>query len=408
MPNTSSTPPSYQLQTAEIEWLDDDIPQAKHFNDIYFSKLQGLDETRYVFLQHNQLEQRWQQLTPEQTFTIAETGFGSGLNFLAAWQLWQRTAPLHARLQFVSVEKYPLKKSDLIRVLAVWDELKPFAEQLIDHYPTLTAGQHLIDFPDSNVSLLLIFDDAIAGLEQLRCSELNDYRDHHPYHIDAWFLDGFTPTRNPQLWNDTLYAIIADLSGESTSLATFTASSAVRHGLGQQGFHIQKAPGFGTKREMLTGRFDPQLPRQAPTSSDNRKSNQAPWYLSKHPKTSAQHITIIGGGLAGSSSAYAMAKRGWQVTLIERQPALAQGASGNPQGMLYTKLSPQRSTLNEFYLSSYLYALRFYQQWQQRHHINSQQLDFCGVMQLANSAAELKLMTQLSQAFDQTPNLYNF
>ena len=409
MPPPIKTPlSSYSMATAELEWLQDDIPHAKDFSDVYFSKLQGLEETRYVFLQHNRLAQRWQQLAPQQTFTIAETGFGSGLNFLAAWQLWQKTARNDAHLLFFSVEKHPLKKSDLIRVLDVWSELKPLAEQLITFYPSLTAGQHLIQFPNSNVSLLLIFDDATAGLEQLRSSDLIEWQPSDPRIIDAWFLDGFTPTRNPQLWNEALYEIIADLSGAATTLTTFTASSAVRRELTQQGFTISKAPGFGTKREMLTGKFDPTAPRARVTTHNNSKSSRAPWYLNAATKHQQQHVTIIGGGLAGTTSANAMAKRGRKVTLIERYPALAQGASGNPQGMLYTKLSPQRSTLNDFYLSSYLFALRFYQQWQSTRNIPAQQLDFCGVLQLAYSDSQRKLMEQLHHTFGTMPNLVQF
>ncbi|ARN75281.1 bifunctional tRNA (5-methylaminomethyl-2-thiouridine)(34)-methyltransferase MnmD/FAD-dependent 5-carboxymethylaminomethyl-2-thiouridine(34) oxidoreductase MnmC [Oceanicoccus sagamiensis] len=400
-------PPSpYHLDTAQLDWQPGNVPEARDFGDIYFLLQQGLEETRYVFLQHNQLQQRWPTLQAFDHFSIGETGFGTGLNFLASWQLWQNIAPQNAQLHFVSVEKHPLSYTDLERSLSAWPELTDFATQLLEQYPTLTAGYHLLKFDSGRISLHLLLGDGIEGLEQLRSSDHPQWKAHNHVTMDAWFLDGFSPAKNPDLWNDKLYSLMADLSGPHTTVATFTAVTAVRKGLAAQGFEIKKDKGF-RKREMLFGQFNPDSrdKLQPHTDRPNPKSITAPWYFQQQTPTQGKHIAIIGGGLAGCSSAYALAQRGCKVTLIERSDRLAAAASGNPQGMLYTKLSTEAGTLNRFTLSSYLYALRFYRQWQKTHNISSEHIDFCGVLQLASNAKEQRMVPLLQQAFANYPEL---
>ena len=409
----SSTAPS-QLSTAELDWQGTNVPVAIQFGDIYFSGQQGLQETEYIFLQHNRLQQRWQQLDPNSNtqktiFTIAETGFGTGLNFLAAWRLWQQHAPSNWQLHFVSVEKHPLRQSDLQRALSSWPELEPLSLQLINEYPVLLPGHHLLKFDQGRVNLHLLLGDACDGLQQLRCSDLPALAANNISHVDAWFLDGFSPAKNPSLWNDRLYSLIAQLSAPGTTLATFTAAGDVRRSLSAQGFEMAKDKGFGHKREMLMGVFCGPQTIASPINNTRKtvKKVIAPWYVNRQ-KTGPRHVTIIGGGLAGTTSAYAMAQRGWQVTLIERQTTLAQGASGNPQGMLYTKLSAEPGKLNQFTLSSYLFALRFYRQLASQQRLSPQQLDFCGVLQLARTEKERKLLAQLQQQFSGQAELVQF
>ncbi len=399
-------PPSpYHLDTAQLNWQQGNVPEAEDYGDIYFLLQQGLEETRYVFLQHNQLQQRWQQLKALDHFTIGETGFGTGLNFLAAWQLWQEAADKDAQLHFVSVEKHPLTINDLQRSLSAWPELATYSEQLLAQYPTLTAGYHLLKFDQGRITLHLLLGEGIEGFEQLRSNNHPQWESQNPATIDAWFLDGFSPAKNPDLWNDRLYALIADLSSPTTTLATFTAAGSVRRGLSQQGFEIQKDKGF-RKREMLFGLFNPDSrAKNTKPQTPSNNSITAPWYIKQNPVTSGNRIAIIGGGLAGASCAYALARRGRKVTIVEREKKLASGASGNPQGMLYTKLSTEAGTLNQFTLSSYLYALRFYRQWQQEHHISAEHIDFCGVLQLAINEKEQRLVPLLEQAFASYPEL---
>ncbi|EAW31599.1 hypothetical protein GP2143_08614 [marine gamma proteobacterium HTCC2143] len=398
----------YRLDTAKLQWLDGDIPTASQFDDIYYSGLSGLDESRYVFLQHNQLAQRWQQLETGSRFTIVETGFGTGLNFLAAWQLWQQQAPVGAKLHFISVEKHPLKREELCRALSIWPELQVMADQLIDQYPVLIPGQHYLNFENGSVNLTLVLGDAKTSLEQLRDSDHPQWQHRQSFQIDAWFLDGFAPSKNPDLWNDGIYALLSDLSCEQTTFSTFTAVGSVRRALTDYGFNIEKVKGFGKKREMMKGVFTHQ--KKVP---DNKQRQaiagiKAPWYVNSNGSNQIsvdRHIAIIGGGLAGVTSAYAMAQRGWQVTLVERQQALAEGASGNSQGMLYTKLSPKTGTLNQFTMASYLYALRYYRRWQHKEAVPNDQLAFCGLLQLAISDKERQLISQLQHAFGGQPDL---
>ena len=222
------------------------MPEAKDFGDIYFQPQQGLEESRYVFLQHNQLQQRWQQLSAFEHFSIGETGFGTGLNFLAAWQLWQQTAHQQAYLHFVSVEKHPLSRDDLARALSAWPELANFAQQLLAHYPVLTAGYHLLKFDQGHISLHLLLGDGVKCFEQLRSNDHPQWMAYNHATIDAWFLDGFAPAKNPDLWNDRLYALIADLSGPSTTLATFTAVGSVRRGYHYKVLKFKKTKAFAS------------------------------------------------------------------------------------------------------------------------------------------------------------------
>jgi tRNA 5-methylaminomethyl-2-thiouridine biosynthesis bifunctional protein len=414
----------YFLKSAEIEWDDNDVPIAADFKDIYFQKLLGLEETEYVFLEQNELALRWskngtdQKVVQVKHFTIAETGFGTGLNFLATWKLWNEIAPKNWHLHFISTEKHPLKTEDLKRSLQLWPQLKCYSEQLIHEYPPLIPGYHSLDFDNDNVHLHLLFGDAIESFEQLRSSDHPDFGDASPHKVDAWFLDGFAPAKNPSLWNDSLYLLMAQLSKQGTTLSTFTAVSAVRRGLAKHGFSMEKIPGF-KKRNMLRGVFHEQSgseievfePTSKPARKHYNKGVKAPWYIpssEKSKRLQSNHVAIIGGGLAGTTSAYALAKRGWKVTIVEREDTLASGASGNSQGMLYTSFSPLPGIVNTFTLTSYLYALRFYKQLLRLNIIDSSYIDFCGMLQLAASSKQKKMYESLREAFQDHADLIQF
>ena len=352
------------IESADLVWMDGDQPFSSRFDDVYFSRESGLDETRHVFLTHNRLEQRWTALSAGEHFCIAETGFGTGLNFLAAWQLWQTCAPVDTFLHFVSTEKYPLSRTDLQRALAIWPELGPFSTELLSQYQDLTPGWQHFSFAGGRVTLTLLIGDLFDTLPQLDAA------------VDAWFLDGFAPARNPDMWQPALYQRMAELSRPGATVATFTSVGDVRRGLIAAGFAMQKVKGFGRKREMLCGQLE-----QAPASRW-----QAPWYARPNTTTERSAI-VVGAGLAGCSTAHSLARRGWQVTVLERLPEIAGAASGNPQGILYCKLSPHNPPLSRFIQSSYQYSLRLLQRelepgegrWQA-----------CGVLQLGSDEKELR------------------
>jgi tRNA 5-methylaminomethyl-2-thiouridine biosynthesis bifunctional protein len=328
-----------QATTANIKWRDNGVPVSTEFDDVYFSNTNGLAESRYVFLQHNQLPQRWQYLSSN-TFTIIETGFGTGLNFLAAWELWQQSAPANSQLHFISIERYPLTKQQLSQALAHWPELKPLADSLIANYPHPIPGQHRIELSAGKICLSLIFEDIGTALADLQRNNIQ---------CDAWFLDGFAPSKNPAMWSRQTLEYIAALSKLDTSFATFTAVGRIRRDLHQLGFEVTKSKGYGIKRDMLSG----VLKQHTPTAMQ--------WYSPVKHSTDINSIAIIGAGLAGAHLAYGLAKLGINAHVFEEQDSCAQGGSGNDQAILYTRLSHEKLHLSEFSLAALLYSYRYYQ-----------------------------------------------
>ena len=183
---------------AQLEWHENQ-PYSSEFGDIYFSSDSGLDETQYVFLAHNQLKTRWGNLK-EDHFTIAETGFGTGLNFLCTWKLWRETAPPCARLHFISTEKCPLNIDDLQKALSLWTTLSEFSDALINQYQLVSKAWHRLMFDDGRVILTLLIGDANASLPKFKGA------------VDAWFLDGFSPAKNPGMWQNSLFEEVANHS----------------------------------------------------------------------------------------------------------------------------------------------------------------------------------------------------
>lgn len=237
------------IDNASIEWKQGQ-PYASAFQDVYFSSDNGLLETEYVFLQGNNLTVRWQHLS-EKSFTIAETGFGTGLNFLCTVRSWLETAPKDAVLHFISVEKYPLSLSDITVALQLWPELLELFEPFLASYESLLIGKEPIMLFDNSVQLTLLIGDAMASLKTFNLTDSNPPSSL----IDAWFLDGFSPAKNPDMWQPELFEQMARLSSQKTTFATFTSAGAVRRGLIAAGFDVSKQSGFGKKREMLFGCF---------------------------------------------------------------------------------------------------------------------------------------------------------
>lgn len=308
----------------------DGTPRSARFDDVYFSAAGGLDETRHVFLQHNRLAERFSALPEHGHFSICETGFGTGLNCLAAWQCFEQTAPANARLSFVSTERYPLSATEIDTALATWPELSALRQRLVAQYPARFEGFHSVELSE-RVNLLLLFGDANDTLSDLNAS------------IDAWFLDGFAPAKNPDLWQPTLFQAMARLSHAGTTVATFTAARLVRDGLTGAGFAVERVPGFGRKRDMVRGDF---IGRCGPPKPGHWPANEWAW-----PRANANNRSaiVVGAGLAGAHTAWEMAQRGWQVTVLEQADSVAAGASGNAQGAVYARLSAQDAVANRFH-----------------------------------------------------------
>ena len=336
------------LRVADITWqtdhLGNTVPVSHAFDDVYFSHSGGIHESHYVFIEGNDLADRLAKLGDKQTFVVAETGFGTGLNFLALCKFWatlkqnQQLNP-GARLYFISTEKFPLSQEDLRTALAAWqgdEQIQHFIHQLIHQYPLPLAGCHRIYIQD-DITLDLWLGDAQESFNRVIQSQC--VQNKPASMVDAWFLDGFAPSKNSDLWSDELFDTISQLSNTGATLATFTAAGFVRRGLQAVGFEMTKRQGFGRKREMLTGKL--------PCQDD--KTKPAP-----------NHIAIIGAGVSGLCAALALARRSIQVTIFDKNPPPT-GASANPRALFAPKLSLIEHAKDHLSTVSFLYAERFYQ-----------------------------------------------
>ncbi len=361
---------------AQLDWDDQGRPRSRVFDDVYFSDHSGLDETRYVFIEQNRLSERFAELPAGERLVIGETGFGTGLNFLCAWQLFEQQAVAGARLHFISVEKYPLSPADLQRALTLWPDLKPFADQLLAQYVAIHQGFQRLVLDNGRVTLTLLIGDALEQLPQLDAQ------------IDAWFLDGFAPAKNPDMWTAELFAELARLAAPGSTISTFTSTGWVRRLLNAAGFKMRRTPGIGHKWEILRGEFVG-WPEETPAPPVAK-----PWFARPNPATGERRALVIGAGLAGCASAASLAARGWQVSLLERHADLAQEASGNPQGVLYLKLSAHGTALSQLIVSGFGHTRRLLEHLQR-----GVDWDDCGVLQLAFNAKEAERQAQLAAAF---------
>jgi tRNA 5-methylaminomethyl-2-thiouridine biosynthesis bifunctional protein len=313
------------LIPAEIQWQSG-TPVAPRFDDPYFSRDDGIAETDHVFIDGNRLRERFAALPPGARFVIGETGFGTGLNFLRAASWFLELAPADARLHVFSTEKHPLTRPDLEQALSRWPHRTDLCNALRDQWPPASPGFHHRELIAGRISLTLLQGDSVAMLRLAR------------FHADAWFLDGFAPARNADMWQPALFDLLAQRSRPGATLATFTAAGFVRRGLMDAGFSMARQSGFGRKREMLVGELAgaawcPALPE-------------------------APGVIIVGAGLAGATCARALARQGVAVTVIE-QGEIAGGASGNLAGVVYTSPSAFPTAQNRFYQSSFFHALHW-------------------------------------------------
>ncbi len=364
------------LHHARLDWNEAGTPVSSDFGDVYFSNDNGLGETRYVFLQQNRLPARFSHHDSD-SFVIGETGFGTGLNFLATMQAFLEQAPQSgngSRLHFISFEKYPLTQDDLRKALAAWPELGHLSQDLVAQWPLPVSGCHRLHFAGGRIRLDLWFGDIKDMLPQVphRAGGL----------VDAWYLDGFSPAKNPEMWTQELFEGLARLARPDCSIATFTCAGFVRRGLIAAGFAMKKVKGHGSKREMLVGDRTDKQPQHT----------IVPWYA--RPAGRAGEVVIIGGGIASAMTALSLVERGRKVTLLCADGEPAAGASGNRQGALYPLLNGEHDALSRFYSLAFGYARQQLLALAERHPIA---FELCGVTQLGyddKSAAKLAKMSQ--------------
>jgi tRNA 5-methylaminomethyl-2-thiouridine biosynthesis bifunctional protein len=317
----------------ELDWTADGAPHARRHGDVYFSAQDGLAETRAVFLKGCGLPEAW---AGRRQFTVAETGFGTGLNFLALWQLWRahRPAP-DAQLTFVSFEAYPLHREDARRALAAWPELAEFTSALAEQWPEPVRGTRSIAF-DDGVRLILHLGDIREALPQSL------------FKADAWFLDGFSPAKNEDMWDAWIYPEIAARSAPGARLGTFTVAGAVRRGLSAAGFDVSKVEGHGRKRERLEARLMAPQPQTADA------------FGLRSPAELPRRVAILGAGIAGATLAQGLAAVGMVPEVFDAAPGPARGASGNPLALLMPRLDAGDTAEAGLLLDAYLAARAAY------------------------------------------------
>ena len=320
----------------DLEWRDDGTPVARAFDDVYFSQSDGLEETRSVFLKACGLPEGW---ADKSSYVIAELGFGTGLNFLGTLDMWEKSARRpDAWLHFLSVEKFPLPKAAAEKAFERWPDLKPYAEALLKRWPDRAMGLYRIDFPEFQASLTLYIGEA------------DDWLSTAVFKADAWFLDGFAPAKNETMWSEALLQKLGPHCHEGTRIGTYTVAGAVRRGLAAAGFSVEKAPGFGRKRERLVASWQDPQPEVNPVDMLG--------LLPPEPPTSP--VIIAGAGIAGAVLAHRFAMRGFEVILTDRSGAPASGASGNPYGLIMPRLDAGDTPQARLLIQNYLSARRFF------------------------------------------------
>ena len=383
----------FTIQHAKIHFNQENTPVSDKFDDVYFSNQDGLAETHYVFLEGNQLWERWVNYQ-EAHFVIAETGFGTGLNFFAVTTLFREFRQKHPdsplkRLYFISFEKYPLLLDALQQAHLAYPQFSHLAQHLQQHWLNPIQGCYRFHFDETTLDLW--FGDVAENLPQL-----GDYMNGK---IDAWFLDGFAPSKNPDMWNEQLYQQMFRFTKPQGTFATFTVASAVRKGLENAGFNIKKRKGFGKKRECLSGQ----------KTHEKLTALSTPWFHSQPANLKEQDIAIIGGGIASLCTAISLVKRGAKITIYCENEQTALNASGNKQGAFYPQLSDNNERNIRFYIHAFAYGHQFLQ-WAIQQQIEFEH-EFCGVALCAynektesklNKIADLNLPSDLYQSLNQS------
>ena len=329
---------------ARLEFKDG-VPYSAAYGDIYHSADGGAGQARHVFLHGCDLPHRW---AGRDSFAVLETGFGTGLNFLTTWTAWRDDPQRPVRLHFLSVEKHPFCADDLARLHALWPEFSALSDELLANWPTLTPGFHRIALDGGRVQLTLMLGDAHDCLPQVHAG------------VDAFYLDGFAPDCNADLWQPRLFDALAKLARPGAVAASYTVAAAVRQGLTQAGFACEKRAGFGRKRHCLSARHAGRF---------QRVGSAAP-----------QHVAVIGAGVAGAAVAHALAARGLSVTVLERAGAPAQAASGNPLAVFRPLISREDSLSSRLTRAAFLHDLRAWTA------LGGIEWSRCGVLHLAKGA----------------------
>jgi tRNA 5-methylaminomethyl-2-thiouridine biosynthesis bifunctional protein len=341
-----------RIEPAELAFDREGTPYSSAYGDVYHSAESGPGQAQHVFIAGNGLPRRWAHA---RVFTILETGFGLGLNFLATWRQWRDDPARPQRLHYVSIEKHPFERSALAALHSRYGDFASLAQQLQDAWPPLVAGMHRLHFEDERLTLTLAFGDALELMPRLRLR------------ADAIYLDGFAPRLNQDMWSPQLLRRLARLASPGATVATYSSAALVREGLQAAGFAVEKCPGFGRKRDMLRGSYTPRRPQAEVSAPGSRQA------------------IVIGAGIAGAAISERLARRGWRIDLIDSRALPAAQPPAKYAGVFHPHVSRDDCILSRAVRNGYLYALG---RWHALERAGLA-LDWarCGVLQLAGDSA---------------------
>lgn len=296
------------LQPGRLDFDAHGTPASALYGDVYHARAGALAQAWHVFIRGNDLPQRW---AGRDSFTVCETGFGLGNNFLALWQAWRQSPQRPARLHMLSFEAHPFTREDLAGALAGHTgELRDMADALLSAWPPLLPGLHRLEFEGGRLTLTLAFGKVEYLARQVEAR------------VDAFFLDGFSPARNPAMWSRELFGQLVRIAGAGATVATWCSAGQVRRDLAAAGFLVTREPGFGGKRQMSRAVLRPGLGRPLPPSGRDG-------------------VIVVGGGFAGAAVAHSLALRGHNVTVLD--PVFEQGAAGSHEGHRCAAMTPALS-----------------------------------------------------------------
>tara|TARA_B100001175_G_scaffold90589_1_gene76357 strand:- start:1025 stop:2791 length:1767 start_codon:yes stop_codon:yes gene_type:complete len=303
---------------------DGESISSKDYEDRYF-QVNGFEESKEVYIDGNNLEERWESFSGS-CFTIGELGFGLGLNFLTMMHCWLKKERSF-NLDYIGIDKKILEKSNLIMLEEAFPNLKNEIKVLKECDIVGHNGFECISIPDLKIRLILITEDIQKAINDICVSN-----------IDAWFLDGFDPKKNPEMWEEDILKTVFDLSSCDSSFSSFTSVGRIRRALLENGFEVSKVSGFGTKRHRIIGK----------KFIENKKSN------------GIKKIAILGAGLSGSNLAFNLANANIEVDIYDALADLNKGSSGGPIASMYPKFSLDNSPRSKFLIASYFFSLNFY------------------------------------------------
>lgn len=351
------------IEFARLEWTEEGVPWSIPFDDVYFSRQSGPGETEHVFLGGNGLPERW---LDRETFSIGELGFGTGLNFFVTVKRFLETSKASAQLLFHSCEKYPLTADDMRRAISLFPEYEPYAKEFLAmHSGRAVPGYQILRLNEGRVRLALYLGDVLDFLRSLTGT------------MDVWFADGFSPARNEKMWSEECAALMAKHSGAGSTLSTFSAARAVRDAFSDAGFSVRKAIGFGKKRDMVVAVYE------SPPEKQMDEHVRFPV-----PRKKSEHVIVIGGGVAGVSVSHALALRGIESTIIEKEEGIARGSSGNPAGVIFPFVNAKPTPMSRYIISGFYYTHHLCQRLENAR-IETHRKK-CGVVQIAHEERQQK------------------